>query len=247
MQGNSVTTEPALIVCPTPQTLLTCVWWRHHAKRTLLMDRPDVRQKIWVAWFAVFCMALATLLTLVASLLTPDANMVANTISDVAAGPYDWVQDAGFYVLSAGLCALAYGMYDMHTRQWHWRMAIATLPTMAVAVTVMGFYQEYGDGDHEWGEIHIYLVYTFGFSFLALLLLSIPHLVTHNSWWRLVNLWWIAIWTAGAIFYFNMATGYDGLVERTLGFAYLAWMFLLAWRLAIEGGSPWGKQAAACE
>ncbi|TWT65440.1 hypothetical protein Pla123a_49080 [Posidoniimonas polymericola] len=211
------------------------------------MQSDEIQPKVWVAWFSVGCIAAATVLTFVGSWLTPDANMVASTISDVAAGPYDWVQDSGFYILSAGLLALAYGMYNLHTQRWHWLAAIATLPIMAVAVTVMGFYQEYGDGDHESGEIHIYLVYAFGFAFLALLLLSIPHLMTHNSWWRPLNLWWLALWIAGAVYYFNMGTGYDGLVERALGFAYLAWMFLLAWRLAIEGGSPWGKTAATTE
>lgn len=209
--------------------------------------QSELQPKIWLAWFTVFCIAMATLLTFAASLLAPDANMVADTISDVAAGPYDWVQDTGFYILSIGLCTLAYGMYDMHTRRWHWRTAIATLPAMAAAVTVMGLYQEYGDGDNESGEIHIYLVYTFGFSFLALLLLSIPHLTEHNSWWWPVNLSWFVLWTAGACYYFYMGTGYDGLVERALGFAYLAWMFLLAWRLAIEGGSHWANQASTPE
>lgn len=211
------------------------------------MDQSEFQPKIWTAWFAVFCIAMSTLLTVAASLLTPNTNMVANTISNVAAGPYDWVQDAGFYVLSAGLCALAYGMYDLHTSRWHWLAAIATLPTMAVAVTVMGFYQEYGDGDNESGEIHIYLVYAFGISFLALLLLSIPHLREHHPWWRPLNLSWLVLWTAGACYYFKMGTDYDGLVERALGLAYLAWMLLLAWRLAIEGGSHIAKQAAPGE
>lgn len=211
------------------------------------MEQTGIKPKVWMAWFAVVCIGLATLLTLAGSLLTPDANMVANTISDVAAGPYDWVQDLGFYILSAGLCALAYGMYSMHAKSWHWLASIATLPLMAVSITVMGFYEEYGDGDKEAGEIHIYLVYIFGLSFLALLLLSIPHLMTHNSWWRPLNLSWCCLWFAVATYYFNMATGYDGLVERALGLAYLAWIFLLAWRIAIEGGSPWGKQAAASE
>lgn len=204
-------------------------------------NQSKLQPKIWIAWFAVFCIAVSTLLTLAASLLAPNVNMVADTISDVAAGPYDWVQDAGFYILAAGLSALAYGMYDMHAKRWHWLTAIATLPTMAVAITIMGFYQEYGDGDNESGEIHIYLVYAFGVSFLALLLLSIPHLMEHNRWWRPMNLGWFILWTAGACYYFSMGTGYDGLVERALGFAYLAWMFLLAWRLAIEGGSHLAK------
>lgn len=91
------------------------------------------------------------------------------------------------------------------------------------------------------------LVYAFGISFLALLLLSTPHLTEHNGWWRPVNLSWFVLWIAGACYYFNMGTDYDGLVERVLGFAYLAWMFLLAWRLAIEGGSHLGKQTAARE
>ena len=82
---------------------------------------------------------------------------------------------------------------------------------------------------------------------MALLLLSIPYLMTHNSWWRALNLSWFCVWFGVAAYYFNMATAYDGLVERALGFAYLAWIFLLAWRVAIEGGSPWGKQAASCE
>jgi hypothetical protein len=190
---------------------------------------------------------LATLLTIVGSLLTPDANMVANTISNVAAGPYDWVQDIGFYILSAGLCALAYGMAHLPSTRWYWHGAVAMLPIMAIAVTVMGVYQEYGDGDNESGEIHMYLVYVFGGSFLALLLLSIPGLMRHNSWWRPLNLTWFCVWLAVAIYYFNMSTGWDGLVERGLGLAYLAWMFLLAWRLAIEGDSKWGEQAADSE
>lgn len=195
------------------------------------MDKHWKWQTVWISWLALGCIAISVVLTIVASLLTNDANMVASTISDVAAGPYDWVQDLGLYILSVGLCGLAYSMLHLPACQWHWRAAVTTLPIMALSVTVMGFYQEYGDGDNESGVIHVYFVYMFGASFLALLLLSIPSLMRHNSWWRPLNLTWFCVWLAVAIYYFKMGTGWDGLVERGLGLAYLAWMFLLAWRL----------------
>lgn len=199
-----------------------------------------------IARASVACVGISIVLTLVASVLTPDANMVASTISDVAAGPYDWVQDLAFYVLAFALLALAYGMSQLSTSAWHWRGAIVTMPIMAVAVSVMAFYQEYGDGDRnrEGVVIHIYLVYLFGLAFLALVALSTPTLSSRHKWWKPLNIVFFLLWTTLTVYYFNMSTRWDGLVERVIGLAYLGWLFLLAWRLAIEGGSQAGKQAA---
>lgn len=202
--------------------------------------------QVIIAWLSVVCLGVVIVLTLLASVLVPDANMVASTISDVAAGPYDWVQDLAFYILAFALMALACGMSQVAASDWHWRGAIWTMPIMAVAVVVMGLYQEYGDGDNnqEGVVIHIYFVYAFGIAFLSLVALSTPTLTSRHHWWKPFNIVFLVLWTALAVYYFNMSTGWDGLVERLIGLAYLGWLFLLAWRLALEGGSEAGKQAA---
>lgn len=208
-------------------------------------DNRDKHQ-VLIAWLTVACVGISIVLTLVASVLTPDANMIASTISDVAAGPYDWVQDLAFYILAFALLAMAYAMAQFSSTAWHWRAAIATMPIMAFAVVVMGFYQEYGDGDSNQDGIviHIYLVYLFGLAFLSLVLLSTPTLASRHRWWWPLNLVFFTIWTALTVYYFSMGTQWDGLVERIIGLAYLGWLFLLAWRLAIEGGSETGQKAA---
>lgn len=210
------------------------------------MGHDRGKLQIVIAWLTVACIGISIVLTLVASALTPDANMISSTISDVAAGPYDWVQDLAFYILAFALLALAYGMSQLSSSTWHWRIAISTMPIMAIAVVVMGFYQEYGDGDsnQKGVVIHTYLVYAFGLGFLTLVALSTPTLASRHSWWRPFNIVFFILWTALAVYYFNMSTGWDGLVERVLGLAYLGWLFTLAWRLAIEGGSAAAKKAA---
>ena len=210
------------------------------------MEINSEKHQVIVAWMSVVCVGISIVLTLVAPVLTPDANMITSTISDVAAGPYDWVQDLAFYIVAFALFGLMYGMWRMSASSWHWHGAMATLPIMAIAIVIMACYQEYGDGDSNRNGlvIHTYLVYIFGIAFLSLVALSTPTLASRHGWWRPLNISFFVIWTSATAYYFNMSTAWDGLVERIIGLAYLGWLFLLAWRLAIEGGCETSKEAA---
>ena len=196
-----------------------------------------------LSWLILAAILSSTFLTLLASFLTPDTNMIASTISDVAAGPFDWVQDMGLYILSAALCVLAYGMHKLDEKRWHWKAGVVTMLVMAAAITIMGGYEQYGDGNSRGLVIHGYLVYTFGGAFCAALLLSIPALIQRDYRWLPLNILYLLTWSAVSVYYYSMGTGWDGLVERLLGLGYLAWLGLL---VLSPCGRTLGRDDASC-
>ncbi|MFD0918024.1 DUF998 domain-containing protein [Pseudahrensia aquimaris] len=215
---------------------------------TTLIDNNIVRRSSGAANLAVAALiglAIAFVLSALAPLMTPNSNAVADTISDVAAGPFDWVQDAALHIEALALAALAIAMFVGVGRGLCWKLACMMLLAMAAALMLMASVERYSKDAPQGIVIHSYLVYTYGFAFIALLLTTLPVLRRWNSFWVALNLIGGVAWIAVAVFYFNMGTGWDGLVERLLGTLQFGWVALFAWtlrreniRMAYERSSP---------
>ena len=187
------------------------------------------------AALAILGFALMIVSNIVGSVIVPGHDVLADTISDLGAGRYEYIQDIGFYTYAGGLAALALGLSHLHSGQNRWSYGVFGLTAIALLTVVIGARNEYGDADHDGWVIHIYLVYA-----LAFFIATVPFALrdglrrwgrTYQRWAGLFGGAW---WLAAPIFFF-LPTQWDGAWERGLGLAATAWFSMLAvglWRQA---------------
>jgi len=157
------------------------------------------------------------------SIIVPGHDWVADTVSDLAAGQYEIIQDVALYGYAAALSALALACAHLHAGGWRWSALTLVLMLLAVCVIVIGARNEYGDGDNEGLVVHIYIVYFLGALFIGAFLLAARMFGDIAGWF--VRMSWAAatLWTLGAPVFFMMPTGYDGAWERGLGVVCVIW------------------------
>lgn len=171
----------------------------------------------------------------IGSMVVPNHDWVSDTVSDLAAGRYEIIQDVALYGYAVGLAALALGTAHLHGGGARWSGLTLALMLIAICVIVIGARNEYGDGDNEGIVIHIYIVYAMGALFVATF--SLAALVTRDMapWFAKVSWAAAAFWSLGAPVFFMMPTAYDGAWERLLGLVSVLWTICFArvmWSIA---------------
>tara|TARA_R110002049_G_scaffold42265_7_gene126193 strand:+ start:93 stop:752 length:660 start_codon:yes stop_codon:yes gene_type:complete len=168
---------------------------------------------------------------IIGSIVVPGHDWVSDTVSDLAAGKYEIIQDVALYGYAGTLFALALATAHLHGGSWRWSALTLVLVLIAVFVVIIGARNEYGDGDSEGIVIHIYIVYAMGVAFVigfvlaALLYREIAEWFSRASWVA------AALWVVGAPIFFMMPTAYDGAWERGLGVVSMLWTSGYAWLL----------------
>ena len=173
--------------------------------------------------------ALLALSILVADVVVPDHDWMADTISDLGAGRYEYIVDVGIYGYAAALLACAVGAAHAHLGGRRWSWGIYGLILLGLIVFLVGARNEYGDADQDGAVIHVYLVYALGALFAVIpwamadgLDVASPRLGFAA---RAVSVAWIPM----APVFFFLPDGADGIYERVLGlvtFAFVAAMAL---------------------
>jgi hypothetical protein len=185
--------------------------------------------------FLRFCALMAVLgvVTIIAgniagSLVVPGHDPVADTISDLAAGRFEIIQDIALYGFAAGIIALALALANLHTRDVSWTIGVLALVAISALVIVIGARNEYGDNDSDGVVIHIYLVYGLG------VLMAVAPFALAGGLGRigrgfgvLSRLFGVA-WCLSAPVFFFLPTGIDGAYERGLGVLASAWLLVVA-------------------
>ena len=171
----------------------------------------------------------------VGSIVVPNHDWIADTVSDLAAGKYERIQDFALFGYAAALIACAVGAAHYHLGGKSWTGGVFCLTLLALTVTVIGARDEYGDADHDGIVIHVYLVYALGVLFAAT-----PFLMAGGMGREAPHLKWIAVvcgllWIVAAPIFFFLPTGIDGLYERGLGLISIAWTGTLSWMLLRAG------------
>ncbi len=169
---------------------------------------------------------------IVGSYVVPGHDWVADTVSDLAAGKYEIIQDVSLYGFAASLTALGLACAHLHNGVAKWSLLTFCLVLLALCVVIIGARNEYGDGDSEGIVIHIYVVYAIGVLFAAAFTLTaleggrIAGFMVPLSWVCLV------LWAIGAPIFFTLPTAWDGVWERGLGVITVVWAlgFALALR-----------------
>ena len=111
-----------------------------------------------LAGVALFGAAAVVTTDLLMWFLVRGYDPIAQTISELAAGPHHTGQDTGLVLFAVGIAALAMGMTlrgEASKRAWIVRCGFALL---AIVVALIALRNEYGDGEPGGLVIHRYLV-----------------------------------------------------------------------------------------
>lgn len=195
---------------------------------------------IALGWCAILgCIAFAGSV-LIADFVVPEHDWIADTISDLGAGRYEFIADIGLYAFSAALISVALLAAHVHLGGKGWSVGIVGLALLGLIVFLVGARNEYGDNDSEGVVIHIYLVYALG-----LLMAVIPWSMSNGAsradahYGRiLVSI--SALWTISAPIFFLLPDGIDGIYERYLGLIAIIFVLSLA-TLFIRRGTKLGS------
>ena len=171
----------------------------------------------------------------IGSIVVPDHDWIADTISDLAAGRYERIQDFALFGYAAALIACAIGAAHHHLGGRRWTGGVFCLALLAFTVTVIGARDEYGDADSDGIVIHIYLVYALGVLFAAAPLLMAGGMGREAQRFRWISIGCAALWILTAPIFFFLPTGIDGLYERGLGLISIVWISTLSWMLFRAG------------
>lgn len=200
---------------------------------------PGVKERpgllIGLGWYAILGCAAFAVSILIADLVVPNHDWIADTISDLAAGRYRFIVDIGLYAFASALIGIALLAAHAHLGGWGWSTGMLAFALLGLIVFMVGARDEYGDGDREGIVIHVYLVYAIG------LLVAVAPLamargasragVGHGRMLTAIALLWIP----SAPLFFVMPDSIDGLYERYLGLLAMAAVVTLA-RLFIQRG-----------
>ncbi len=175
-----------------------------------------------LGWYAILGCAIFAISILIADFVVPDPDWIADTISDLGAGRFEFIVDIGIYAFAASLISIALLAAHIHLGRWPWSVGVVGFAALGLIVFLVGARNEYGDNDTDGVVIHIYLVYALGFLFAAL-----PLAMAHDrdrigcgNANLLISL--SALWTLSAPTFFFLPDSIDGLYERYLGLVAFA-------------------------
>lgn len=170
---------------------------------------------------------------LIADFVVPDHDWLADTISDLGAGKYEYIVDLGIYAYSMSLIACAVGAAHAHLGGRGWTLGIYGLILTGLIVFLVGARNEYGDADQDGTVIHVYLVYALGALFAV-----IPWAMSAGAGaisrtlgilCKVATILWVPL----APVFFFMPDGIDGIYERMLG--GITFLFVISIALTLRG------------
>lgn len=188
-----------------------------------------------LAWYAILGCVIFALCIVIADFVVPNHDMLADTISDLGAGRFEFIVDVGIYAFSASCIALALLAAHVHLGDWRWSMAIVGFAIMGLIVFLVGARNEYGDNDSEGVVIHVYLVYAIGALMTLLPLAMMQGAARVSSVYGPLLVGISALWTVSAPVFFFMNDAYDGIYERYLGLITFAFVISIARLFILRG------------
>lgn len=192
-----------------------------------------------LGWYAILGCAIFAISVLVADFVVPDHDWIADTISDLGAGRFEFIVDIGIYAFSASLISIALLAAHIHLGRWPWSVGVVGFAALGLIVFLVGARNEYGDADSDGVVIHIYLVYALGFLFAALPLAMARDRdrIGHSHARLLTGL--SVLWIISAPIFFFLPDSIDGIYERYLG--------LIAFAITISLASIFLRRAHALQ
>lgn len=192
-----------------------------------------------LGWIAVAGCGIFAVSILIADFVVPDHDWIADTISDLGAGRYEFIVDIGIYAFSASLMSVALLAAHDHLGGARWSFGVVGLTLLGLIVFLVGARNEYGDKDSEGVVIHVYLTYV-----LALIMAAVPWMMADGAsregdGWARILISISVVWTVSAPVFYFLPDGIDGIYERYLGLIAFTLVLTLA-KLFIRRGRRGG-------
>ncbi len=187
------------------------------------------------AWLGVAGCVVAAAGNLLGSVLVPNHDFFADTISDLAAGKYEIIQDVAIYGHASGVVALAIAAAHLQPDGRRWSLGILFLALTALLESIIAARNEYGDGDAGGVVIHLYLVLPLGLLYVAAPLAMARGMALWRPEARRTSIAVALFILVGMPVFWFVPTGWDGLAERLLGLAQFVWMISLS-RVMLDAG-----------
>ena len=162
--------------------------------------------------------------TVAAAIVVDDKSWLADTISDLAAGRWEEIQDSGIYALILATAAAAAGAANLHPGRTCWTLGILALVISVPCMVVIAAREAYSPQEAGF-EVHIYSVGVMGLMLTAGPVLMSAGAARIAPSWRTVFL--ISGLGFGAlipVFFWLVPTSLDGLIERLMGLLAILWI-----------------------
>ena len=175
--------------------------------------------------------ATAVVCDLLGAALSDRIGLASDTISNLAAGPWDILSDIGIYAFVVGVLAVTAGLLRWRVTRWDWRLGAGLLVLLAIDYTLIAAYEAYSTG--EGMQIHYKLVYFMGAAFPLTVLLTAGQLYELDRRLGIALYVGGVAWALAGPFLFFVPTAWDGLYERGLALGKLGWfvtMGVMIWR-----------------
>jgi len=98
---------------------------------------------VCLGWVAILGCVIFAVSILIADFVVPDHDWIADTISDLGAGRYEFIVDIGIYAFSAALIACALLCAHVHFGDRWWSIATIELAMLGLIVFLIGARNEY--------------------------------------------------------------------------------------------------------
>jgi len=170
-----------------------------------------------LGWYVIVgCAALAVSI-LIADFVVPNHDWVADTISDLGAGRYEFIVDIGLYAYSAAVLSVALLAAHVHMGGTRWSVGILALLIFGLLVFLIGARNEYGDNDNDGWVIHKYLVYGLGITVTLAAFTMAKGVQRADDRYAYALRGLGTLWVISAPVFFFLPTDIDGVYERGLG------------------------------
>lgn len=195
-------------------------------KQAKVQEQPGLI--LALGYYAIAGCVIFIISILIADVVVPDHDWIADTISDLGAGRFEFIVDIGLYAFSASLICIAVLSAHVHLGGWTWSLGIVGFALLGLIVFLVGARNEYGDNDSEGVVIHIYLVYALGILMAVLPVALAGGAARAGDRYRKLLLAYAALWAVSAPFFFFLPDAVDGIYERYLGLISVATVITLA-------------------
>jgi len=183
--------------------------------------------------YAILGTVICIVTILIADFVVPDHDWVADTISDLGAGRYEWIVDIGLYAFAGALTAISLMAAHVHLGRWSWSLGSAGFALLGYIVFLVGARNEYGDKDFDGTEIHIYLVYALALLMALLPWAMRPGLALVSPFYPRAMVAISLVWIVAAPIFRLLPDDVDGAYERFLGLIMVALVAVMARALTL--------------
>ena len=167
-------------------------------------------------------------------------SIVANTISNLAAGDESGTVDFAMKCFAVSIAVVAVGLWrwglgDRTKRPWRWTAGCIVLLVLSPIVYWIARYDGYSGLPTSEMTIHLSLVAVLAAGFPLAAWAMGPGFEAVSYRWRIASQVLALIWVPLAAYFMFMGTSWDGLYERGLAAILLGWLGIASWNLVRQG------------